>query len=1002
MQIIPSEFHSFKVLQELNCSHNKIWEVEMLELNSLGKLILSNNKISKIQFINKLPSLTYLDLSSNHISILPNFSQNLNILKLSFRYLNIMYYSYLNSHNKLVELSNISQLDRLQILDLSYNQIELNSNNEKNLNLLILESLEELDIIANPIHFTCANSSHQFPFASKFRDSAFNHNVRAKRKIRHFNAYRKFHKRINSHGGELNEEQTNSENQSSVEMERIYFGTGEKNNNKESSNGMRSPSFKTTQTRNYSLNQQEGEISLNGKSADMFCLNNEEKHHNLSRQVEARSSDVFEIKLNKDSICNPETQSFSTHTNSFQKAETSSNSFDHQIDSNIMYEQMRKSINTSKGNVFQDDLESVEEKQVSLAVPDSVKFSIATTKATTSRNEIKNSQLSFSNKAQMDVKEEDIEKPKEQVDNGNSRGNTYTERMYPKSFNPTPQQSSCSSPRLFQTQREINLPVQRKLLFNQTPHPQNNQIIESFSLDHSPTLEQKNINSKTLTDDEILKLLYSQKIEQSKKLTFKDLAIFLRNYGSKVQSKMQVYGLHDVLLQFSYLNNKEITIDDLKEIINSPVFQAKFTKYKQIAQLSKNIPTISPIHNQISKIHTQISQETPRMREHPLLQLFNKKLKETETPKNENCPSLAFNQRSKSEFRSTISKTEASTPIGKRKLNQKKRNSGPKKEECLSLNSTARCSLNFGKGLRNIEGRNCGVAKLCLNKRKEKVITTLESIDLISTEHSKRSSDLKNEFSLTNTQRSHSTLPFKCPDLYSNQSKNQYSCTPSPLHTRNANTHSNDTGNGFDNETCNVNRANGENSKDDRSDIKYKNCKRFSNSKEIIGTEKEKQRKLDTCINKDLISLSCVPPQQYTSNLYDTTILQELQNASIENSLILNQIKSVLAFHSFRSQYTTFYSNLYCFFLIIGLGIRIRQGIKIFNKALQEKFYSENKEAKLEIMFYANTYNTLDKLAKHPWEFRKIKIDKPHNMVFSKDLTLSLKYYKKFAIFSVQ
>ncbi|MCG8748777.1 leucine-rich repeat domain-containing protein [Tenacibaculum finnmarkense] len=114
-------------LSILNISKNTISKIENLDkLTKLSILRLSFNQIIKIENIDKLTNLSELYISANLITKIENIDK---LTKLSSLYI---------SHNKITEIENIDKLTNLSALDLSYNQITEIKNIDKLIKLSLL------------------------------------------------------------------------------------------------------------------------------------------------------------------------------------------------------------------------------------------------------------------------------------------------------------------------------------------------------------------------------------------------------------------------------------------------------------------------------------------------------------------------------------------------------------------------------------------------------------------------------------------------------------------------------------------------------------------------------------------------------------------------------------------------------------------------------------------------------------------------------------------------
>jgi len=141
----------FSGLVVLNLTMNHISKIEVpLEMDNLRELILSDNKFKDIhpRLFSQLGKLEVLDLSLNQLSEISNLHHLKSLRELTMR------------GNKLREIQGLSQLQNLTILNLSFNNITKVSGLQ---NLKLLEVLElgknyisdidNLQTTANPLHF---------------------------------------------------------------------------------------------------------------------------------------------------------------------------------------------------------------------------------------------------------------------------------------------------------------------------------------------------------------------------------------------------------------------------------------------------------------------------------------------------------------------------------------------------------------------------------------------------------------------------------------------------------------------------------------------------------------------------------------------------------------------------------------------------------------------------------------------------------------------------------
>jgi len=125
---------SNKSLTSLSLRQNAIVLIENLDGLNLEELNLSQNNISKISGLGKLPNLKELDLSKNHIQHLVGL-QNIE----SLRFLNLS----LNNIVKVLQLQFIERLNLLTELDFSFNPIQ----NKKHYRSQVLYHIPQLRML---------------------------------------------------------------------------------------------------------------------------------------------------------------------------------------------------------------------------------------------------------------------------------------------------------------------------------------------------------------------------------------------------------------------------------------------------------------------------------------------------------------------------------------------------------------------------------------------------------------------------------------------------------------------------------------------------------------------------------------------------------------------------------------------------------------------------------------------------------------------------------------
>lgn len=131
---IPPSVYEFTSIKTLILSDNKIKRINnLLPLKSLEYLDLSFNEITEIQNIDNLINLIDLDLSNNYISQIKNLKNLPNLTKINL------------SQNQIIQIECLENLSNITMIDLSSNQIS----EIKNLENLIF--LYELDLSGNAI-----------------------------------------------------------------------------------------------------------------------------------------------------------------------------------------------------------------------------------------------------------------------------------------------------------------------------------------------------------------------------------------------------------------------------------------------------------------------------------------------------------------------------------------------------------------------------------------------------------------------------------------------------------------------------------------------------------------------------------------------------------------------------------------------------------------------------------------------------------------------------------
>ena len=122
----------FKNLKKLFARENDIEEVLCGNNTELSEVILSNNKLSSLAFINECENLAYLDVDQNKISTLTGYHPNLCVLyaagnsisgKLSLSQLPALQVADLSANN-IQQLNDINGLAQLNSINLEYNIIE--------------------------------------------------------------------------------------------------------------------------------------------------------------------------------------------------------------------------------------------------------------------------------------------------------------------------------------------------------------------------------------------------------------------------------------------------------------------------------------------------------------------------------------------------------------------------------------------------------------------------------------------------------------------------------------------------------------------------------------------------------------------------------------------------------------------------------------------------------------------------------------------------------------
>ncbi|MCG8207164.1 TIR domain-containing protein [Tenacibaculum finnmarkense] len=130
----------------LNISDNKITKIENIDkLINLSRLFLFGNKITKIENLDTLTNLSLLDISFNQITKIENLDKLTNLSKLKIignqitKIENIdkltKLYELNISQNKIIEIENIDKLTNISFLDISFNQIAKIENIDKLTNI---------------------------------------------------------------------------------------------------------------------------------------------------------------------------------------------------------------------------------------------------------------------------------------------------------------------------------------------------------------------------------------------------------------------------------------------------------------------------------------------------------------------------------------------------------------------------------------------------------------------------------------------------------------------------------------------------------------------------------------------------------------------------------------------------------------------------------------------------------------------------------------------------
>ncbi|MHA1898141.1 MAG: leucine-rich repeat domain-containing protein [Promethearchaeota archaeon] len=133
------DYNPFKGLRELEylSMNNNLLETpnkkDFGPLENLKILLLNDNSIGSLEFVQALEKLEVLHLDGNMINLMAYLNKLRNLKYLSL------------AHNQIKEISNLENLPQLQVLDLSYNQISELKNLEALINLI------ELDLSGNII-----------------------------------------------------------------------------------------------------------------------------------------------------------------------------------------------------------------------------------------------------------------------------------------------------------------------------------------------------------------------------------------------------------------------------------------------------------------------------------------------------------------------------------------------------------------------------------------------------------------------------------------------------------------------------------------------------------------------------------------------------------------------------------------------------------------------------------------------------------------------------------
>jgi internalin A len=136
-------------LQELSLFDNAIMRIENLDnLPNLQELVLSRNGLTEIENLDNLPNLQKLDISHNGLTEIENLDNLPNLQKLDLHL------------NQLTKIDNLDKLPNLQTLNLSENQLTQIENLDKLLNL------QQLDLSYNQI----SDLSPLLPFLQREKD----------------------------------------------------------------------------------------------------------------------------------------------------------------------------------------------------------------------------------------------------------------------------------------------------------------------------------------------------------------------------------------------------------------------------------------------------------------------------------------------------------------------------------------------------------------------------------------------------------------------------------------------------------------------------------------------------------------------------------------------------------------------------------------------------------------------------------------------------------------